>query len=307
LRENLAEIERLDRLFAAFIEGSRTDKSTTTIRWYEGAYTTFRRFLTEGASLPHDAFITRMEALDEWVTWHRKRGVSPIGTNSYWRALRSFFNDLERHHGIRNPYRTHKAPRFQPPPPKALPAADCRRILAAAANHPSWDSFRRARAVALLATMLYAGLRRSEVLALAFSDVDLVDGTIRVRRGKGPYGGKVRLAEVGPELRTILHVYLRARQKGGFTTPEFYCATRGSGGVTPGMLNVLVRTVRKASGVRFSPHVLRHSFVTHLLRAGVPLYVVRDLAGHSNISSTLIYTRVFNEDRRRGIKKLSFQ
>ncbi|MEO6326895.1 MAG: tyrosine-type recombinase/integrase [Thermoanaerobaculia bacterium] len=51
----------------------------------------------------------------------------------------------------------------------------------------------------------------------------------------------------------------------------------------------------------------RGSFVTHLLRAGVPLYIARDLAGHANISTTLGYTKVFDEDRKRGIRKLKFR
>lgn len=53
--------------------------------------------------------------------------------------------------------------------------------------------------------------------------------------------------------------------------------------------------------------MLRHSFVTHLLRSDVPLYIARDLAGHSHIETTLLYTKVFAKDRHDNLQKLSFE
>ena len=58
--------------------------------------------------------------------------------------------------------------------------------------------------------------------------------------------------------------------------------------------------------MKFSSHVLRHSFVSHLLHAGVDLHLVRDLAGHRNISTTLGYLRVFDEDLEAAIKRLKY-
>ncbi|MEO6325068.1 MAG: site-specific integrase [Thermoanaerobaculia bacterium] len=305
--ENLAFVAELESHFSEFLERAAVHQSPVTIRWYVGAFRMFRQYLREGAGLPPERFSLLVQALDEWSEWNLKRGVSPLTVNTYWRALRPFFNDREKREGVSNPYRLHRAPRFQPAPPKALAVTECRRILTAAANYPRWDAFQRARAVALLGTMLYSGLRRSELLSLLYTDVNLVEGTIRVRRGKGAYGGKFRVAEISPDLKTILQSYLRERSRRGYTNPEFFSSTRVSGGVTVPTLTVVVRKVRQASGVHFSSHVLRHSFVTHLLRNGVPLYVARDLAGHSNISSTMIYTRVFDEDRKSGVRKLSFR
>jgi site-specific recombinase XerD len=106
----------------------------------------------------------------------------------------------------------------------------------------------------------------------------------------------------------MLATYLKERRHLNFTNPELFSSlAHEGGGLGSGAIIHIIRVVRAASGVRFSAHVLRHCFVTHLLRAGVPLYIVRDLAGHSNISTTLGYTKVFDEDRKRGIRRLSFR
>lgn len=303
--ENLVRLRDLDQKFAEFESRVRPERAKTTMLWYRNSYAKFREFLLEGIALAPAVFAERMVALEEWMIWHRIRGLTSIGVNNYYRGLRTFFNHLEAQHAFVNPYRKVKAPRFQMPPPKALPADDCQRILATAASFPSWSPFLRARALAILGVMLYAGLRRSEVPRLLLSDIDLAEGTIRVRLGKGLHGGKTRLAEIGPDLRLILDFYLRERRKIGVDAPDFFLSIRGGPIQAPTIVQI-ARRVSAAAGVRFSPHVLRHSFVTHLLKAGVPLYVVKDLAGHSNISSTMIYTRVFSEDRKRGIERLKF-
>jgi len=158
-----------------------------------------------------------------------------------------------------------------------------------------------------MATMLYAGLRRGEVIRLQFRNVDLEEGVIHVLQAKGVGGGKDRVVVICEDLKRILIRYLRERDRRGYTNPEFFSSTRKrGGGVTAPTLKVMVDRLRVASGVRFTLHQLRHSFVTHLLRAGAPLHVVRDLAGHANIATTMIYTRVFDSDRRSNIEKIHF-
>src|ERR1041384_7380708 len=147
--------------------------------------------------------------------------------------------------------------------------------------------------------MLYAGLRKSEIFRLTNGDVDLEDGTIRIVKGKGRYGGKDRMAFVAPELARILRSYVAARDRARLTSVTFFVSAVKGHSLSDGALRDIVRKVSNAAGVPFSPHVLRHSFVTHLLRSGVPIHIVRDLAGHANFETTLGYTAVFDEDRTR--------
>ncbi|HKS21854.1 MAG TPA: site-specific integrase [Thermoanaerobaculia bacterium] len=306
--EDVAEmLAALTRRFDDFVARAAVRRSPHTIRWYRAAFARYRRYLA-GAGATPATVRARLLDLDGWVDWNLTNGVSHIATNTYWRALRPFFNDWEATDGAPNPYRTHRAPRFNPAPPKALSREHCARILLTAANYPRWDTFQRARAAAVLGVMLYAGLRRGEALGLLNGDVNFEHGELRVARGKGAFGGKTRFVPMNADLLRLVRAYQRERERRGLDgAPEFFVSTRSRAGLSGSGLHLIVRAVVRGSGVAFSPHALRHSFVTHLLRAGVPLYMARDLAGHSHIETTLIYTKVFPKDRHDSVRKLSFE
>jgi integrase/recombinase XerC len=176
-----------------------------------------------------------------------------------------------------------------------------------AAEHYPWGSeYTRSLAVAVTATMLYAGLRRGEVVKLKFGDVDLDAGTILVRQGKGAFGGRDRRAYVSDDLRRTLRRFARLREKLGFVAPEFFVSPKTKRGITFESLRRMLERIRAASGVRFTAHMLRHSFVTHLLKSGVGIHVVARLAGHRQISTTMGYASIFEEDLASGIDKLRF-
>jgi site-specific recombinase XerD len=277
--------------------------SKTTIKTGVTAYQNFRQFLlSRGAERQPSPLAVKVHHLDAWVGWNRRRGLSAITTNTYWRALRPFFNYLEKNDGFTNPYHGAKAPAFQLPLPKALRAEDLLRILSSARNYPWNSALQRERAIALFGTMIYAGLRRSEILKLEFADVNLQEGTLLIRRGKGRAGGKDRMGYICPELRVILHDYVQERQRRNFTCPEFF-VSRENRGISVEQLKRIHLQVRRASGIDFSMHSLRHSFVTMLLRSGVPINVVQALAGHTSITTTAGYMRVWDDDLRTQINK----
>jgi len=297
----------LDRRFEAFLDTSLhvERKSRDTLRGYRGAYAMFRRFLAEGCKQLPPTVGTRFFDIEGFVAWNNRRGVAAMTTNHYWRALRPFFVDLERRDGVQNPFRGMRQPVIGDPTPKALRPDECQRILLAADNYP-WDSpFERRRAVGVLATAMYAGLRKKELLRLLFTDVDLDEGTIAIRGGKGRGDGKDRLVFMAPELRDVLDAYLRARILARVTAPGFWASPRGSALMSESALMRIVKRIRRASGIPFGLHRLRHSFVTLLLKAGVPIHVVQSLAGHASIRTTAGYFRVWDEDKRHGVERLS--
>ncbi len=299
-------LARFDERHRQFLEHAEyvLNHSHMTTKTYRIAYHMFRRFLLDRTAQPKGVTLAaKTFHLDAWVLWNRKRGLSAITTNTYWRALRPFFNFLEETEGFQNPYRSAKAPRFQAPLPKALKAADLIRILDAARSYPWQTVYQRERAVALFGTMIYAGLRRGELLALHFADISLTEGTIRVRRGKGRYGGKDRTAYICPDLRTLLTSFLRERKRMNYTCPELF-ASRANKGLSVNQLKRFTTLIQRASGVAFSPHCLRHSFVTHLLRSGVAINVAQELAGHASITTTAGYLRVWDEDKKAQIARL---
>jgi len=130
-------------------------------------------------------------------------------------------------------------------------------------------------------------------------------GVIRVWRGKGRGGGKDRTIYLAPPLREIYTNYLRERHRKQIEGAAFF-ATPGNVGMSYATLRRVHERIRRASGIRFTLHGLRHSFVTELLRSGVPIHVAKELAGHTTITTTAGYLRVWDEDKKQQIRKLTY-
>lgn len=305
--DNLNLLTRIDRRFDDFCDQALAaqGKSPLTVRWYRESYRSFRKFLLEHAGLSPARFERQVFAVDEWARWNRARGLAPTTVNALWRGLRAFFTDWSARDATANPFRWHQAPGLPARLPRALPTAQCRRVLEVASNSPWLSAFERHRALALVGLCLYAGLRRGELLRLQVSDVDLAEGTIRILKGKGRWGGKDRVVYVAPELHHILIDYLRERPLYGENVPEFLCSRR-TGPLSEATLRRIFLRLQRVAGFAFSPHVLRHSFVTHMLKSGIPLQVARDLAGHNDIGTTMGYLKVFDDEKREQMKKLRY-
>jgi integrase len=316
---NLARIAALDAQFLEFVDHAAgyLHHSPMTLLWYRRSYGSYRAFLQAGVALPAPAFAARLVDIEGWVTylWQRTsrgRKLSPITVNSYWRGLRRFYVHVESRLGGLNPLRDMKAPTFNAPMPKAKSPDDCRRILEASYHYP-WPApnvpYKRVLCRAVIGVMLFAGLRRSEVVQLRNGDVDLGSGTIQIEHGKGIAGGRPRKAYISPELRTILLEYNRERDACAHLKErfEYFVSPKSGAGLSLEGLRKIVAKVSRASGVEFSSHALRHSFITHLLRSDVPLHIVRELAGHRSIVTTLGYLRVFDEDLFTNIRKMRFK
>jgi integrase/recombinase XerD len=148
---------------------------------------------------------------------------------------------------------------------------------------------------AMLELMYASGLRVSELVTLKLVELSMNDGVLRIT-GKG---GKTRLVPFGQEARRWIARYLaeaRARILDGQQDDALFVTARG-GPMTRQMFWVVVKKHAATAGVLgpLSPHTLRHAFATHLLNHGADLRVVQLLLGHSDISTTQIYTHVARE------------
>jgi integrase/recombinase XerD len=152
----------------------------------------------------------------------------------------------------------------------------------------------------MLELMYASGLRVSELVELQLVNVNLNQGVVRVL-GKG---GKERLVPLGEEAIAWLQRYLREARPGlmgGQSSPLVFVTSRKKGMTRQAFWHA-IRKHARAAGISqpVSPHMLRHSFATHLLNHGADLRVVQLLLGHSDLSTTQIYTHVARE----GLKKL---
>jgi site-specific recombinase XerD len=301
-----ASLDALNDRFRAFLE--RTEHvlghTAATRMWYRNGVGSFIRFtVATNVAWP---LTVDPGTLEGWLAWNRDRGLGAVSLKTYWTALRMFIRAFVEQTGADDPFEKAHTPKLPQHTYKALSPADCERLLMTVRNYPWKSDFESARNAAILGIALYAGLRKREILRLQFLDVDVQDGTIQIRKGKGRNGGKDRTAYIASELTELLTAYLRQRRLHQVTAPEFFVSVRSKRGVGVQVLRELVQKVRGASGVAFSLHVLRHSFVTMLLRTGVPMHIARDLAGHASIQSTEGYARVFREDLKQHIQSIRF-
>ena len=176
--------------------------------------------------------------------------------------------------------------------PKALSVDDVETLLEA----PGRDLLGR-RDRAILEVLYAAGIRISELVGLDVDDLDLEDGTVWVRRGKG---AKDRRVPIGASARAAVDAYLvgsrpqlvgRARPPG--PGGALWLNARGGRLTRQACWNLLkAHAARAGIDRRVSPHTLRHSFATHLLEGGADVRVVQELLGHSSLATTQLYTLV---------------
>ena len=141
----------------------------------------------------------------------------------------------------------------------------------------------------MVALVMYgAGLRISEAVALEVSDIDAARGVIRVRRGKGH---KPREVMLSPKLLVSLRTYWRAARP---ALPYLFPSPKTKKPVPDDTVRAAMRRARLEAGIKkhTTPHMLRHSFATHLLEGGTDVRVIQHLLGHADVSTTMRYTRV---------------
>jgi len=178
--------------------------------------------------------------------------------------------------------------------PKAMTESEVESLLAA----PDLTDSLGLRDKAMLELLYATGLRVSELVTLRGEQLSLAQGVVRVR-GKG---SKERLVPLGDEAQHWIERYLREARSAIHVRPQpaLFITQRGASMTRQGFW-LLIKRYAIIAGVRssLSPHTLRHSFATHLLNHGADLRVVQLLLGHSDLSTTQIYTYVAREGLKR--------
>jgi integrase/recombinase XerC len=210
--------------------------------------------------------------------------------------LRSFGDFLVREGVLeRNTFRMISAPRVPKRLPQYLTVAQVETLLAT----PDTSTPRGLRDRAIIEVLYAAGLRVSELVGMDVGDVDLAQAQVRVM-GKG---SKERIGLLGRPAARAVQTYLQEGRPALLKqqTNALWLNHRGGRLTVRGVVLILDEVGRQA-GMRthVSPHVLRHSFATHLLDGGADLRVVQELLGHANLATTQIYTHV-SQSRAREV------
>ncbi|SES06242.1 integrase/recombinase XerD [Vreelandella subterranea] len=229
------------------------------------------------------------DRLDAWFTSRREAGYQVRSNARVLSSLRSFYRWARVHgHVSSDPLAEVRLPRVQPGLPNTLEENEVERLLQA----PVLDTPLGVRDRTMLELLYACGLRVSELVGLTSDAVNLRQGVVRVR-GKGD---KDRLIPMGEEAADWLVQYMQATRPMLMqdpTRPALFPG-RGDKAMTRQTFWHRIKVHAITAGITrpLSPHTLRHAFATHLLNHGANLRVVQLLLGHSDLSTTQIYTHV---------------
>ncbi len=260
--------------------------SANTLSAYTSDLHQFVAFLTEHQCLTSAAEVRHLH-IRAWIVTLMQAGQSPRTINRRLSCLKTYFRFLKKQ-GIvsKDPMQKVVAPKVG----KRLPVYIQESQMAALFTHVAFGDDYWGQLHRLLLEMLYAtGIRRSEASNLKISDLDLGRAVFRVQ-GKG---NKERLMPFATYLTTLLEQFIALRRQAfpGTTEPWLFLNRKGQQ-ITPENIYTIVHkhlsTITTVE--QRSPHVLRHSFATHLSNRGADLNAIKELLGHSNLAATQIYT-----------------
>jgi len=230
-----------------------------------------------------DIITLHAEQLRAFVASERRRGLSPKSLQRRLSACRSFYAWLLKHGRVlASPAAGIRAPKAQRKLPQVLDPDEAKALVEVPTDVPLGLRDR-----ALLELFYSSGLRLSELCALHWRDLELGDGLVTVL-GKGR---KQRSVPLGSHARAALAQW-RASTGAGHDAPVF--PGRGGGPITPRAIQLRIRqlAVRQGLPKLVHPHMLRHSFASHILESSGDLRGVQELLGHADIATTQIYTHL---------------
>lgn len=224
-----------------------------------------------------------------------RRKLAAVSSFFKWRAKKKLLNR-------ENPFDGVEMPGVGKRLPKHVTVSDVEKLLSVRLNYRRHVEFQRARDRAMLEVLYGSGLRRAEICGLDIDDVDLENKTIRVRHGKGD---KERFSFLSEPAVHALLAYLDVRRSSDTALFVTIRAKR----MTPRQLWSVFKNHREAAkdlGLKkhIVPHGLRHAFATGLYEGGADIRAIQELLGHSNISTTQIYTFV-GMDRKRAVYEMA--
>lgn len=238
-----------------------------------------------------DISVLTTEMMQEYLAYRHDKGFSVRSTQRTMSALRSFYTYLiTKQVRVDNPISSLSNPKL----PKNLPSSLSERQVEDLLAAPITDDPIECRDKSMLEVLYATGLRVSELISLTMDQVSLTQGVVRIV-GKG---NKERLVPLGEEAIEWLLTYIKNARPVLASKPSdyIYLSKRGQKMTRQTFWHRIKYYAVKANITQhLSPHTLRHAFATHLLNHGADLRVVQMLLGHSDLSTTQIYTHVATE------------
>lgn len=287
----------IDQLTQFVAELTRQEAAPKTIQNYQSDLECFARWFegSRGESFSASA-TTPTDIRDYKSHLLTVQGCKPATINRRLAALRKFFSWAKATRRVEEvPTEAVKGIRSDPRAPKSLDKREVDRLIRAAERDGD------KRNLAILQTLRHTGLRVGELCALKREDVEISErkGKLTVRSGKG---AKHREVPLNVDARRAISTYLEVRPQ--VVDEHLFIGQRGEGLKVQAVENIVEKYAHLAGLEGVTPHTLRHTFGTQVLRSGEDLVTVARLLGHERIETTAIYTQPSERDLERAVEKL---
>lgn len=294
-------------MIASFLEYLSLEKkySAHTIKAYKSDLISFRDFMVTEFS-EEDLSKINYNQIRSWIVSLVDLKVSNRSINRKVSSLKSFYKFLQKTHQITgNPLSKHKALKVERKIQVPFNVKEINKVIDLVSDEDDFTSVRNK----LIVELFYStGIRRAELINIKEKDVSLSNKTIKVL-------GKRNKERFAPLLNTVIYTlkqYLKLKEEFSIGREELFITEKGNKIYETLVYRIINSYFSQVSTKeKKSPHILRHSFATHLLNEGADLNSVKELLGHSSLASTQVYThnsldaikKVYNQAHPRSNKQ----
>ena len=269
-----------------FIQYLQLEKkySPNTVQAYEADLSAFQQFVRKEYD-QNSIVLINYPQIRNWIVNLVNSGIANRSVNRKVASLKAYYRFLVKSNQLQTtPLATHKALKIK----KKIQVPFSEDEISEVLSLIEPNSFTASRNLTIIAMFYATGIRRAELIGIKLQDVDLENGLIKVLGKRN----KERYVPLLPELVRYLKLYLEFR--GGVDIKninDFFITEKGDKIYETLVYRIINNYFSEASSkVKKSPHILRHSFATHLLAHGANLNSVKELLGHSSLAATQVYT-----------------
>ena len=245
------------------------------------------------------------ETIREYLSVASKKGAwSPKTYRTHLQSFSTYFKWCQKRGFVKkNPAEKIEKPKLPHRLPRCLTKTEIQTVFEFAIQYKWLYRFERTRNLAILHTFLYTGMRLNELLHLRIIDVNIDSQEIYIHTAKG---GKNRIVPIHHQLSSVLRGYIYERNNREVESKWFFTGIHSDKRLYEKNVLEICRKISIKSGIKFTPHMLRHTFARLVCDADMNLFKLKEILGHSNVSTTQIYLSVSREGIKRSLGSITF-
>ncbi|MED4840424.1 tyrosine-type recombinase/integrase [Weizmannia sp. CD-2023] len=270
-----------------------------TLKFYAGEITTFKKILEEQGIDTEPHRITEKVIENNLILYMKEQGLKTVTINTRLRAIRAFFNFLEKKKFIsNNPMKDIHLLKDRRHVVETFSKEQLHSLL----NAPDMHTFTGVRDYTIMCLLLETGIRANELIGIDLQDVRIHEGEILIKHAK-TY--RERIVPIQKEMRRILKNYVAIR--GIVETQALFITIDGTRLTKRQLQNRIAFYGHRAGlhGVRCSPHTFRHTFAKESVKNGAGIFELQQILGHTSMEMVRVYVNLFSEDVKQQHKKFS--